>query len=177
MRFTFHPTLARMLWSLGGPKCFRSESASPRRLSRRPNLFTTKLECRPGSPFCLGSAPLASFSRLTGSFMPWAGAAPMQRGAISCIHLNMIRRPTLGRPSQPLILTTRSTTWLAPCSPRQPTPYIYCVGGSAAGQTTATARVFRYDPVTDTIATLDAARQLAWQQLRHNLAWWLCAVY
>ncbi len=34
------------------------------------------------------------------------------------------------------------------------TPYIYCVGGSAAGQTTATARVFRYDPVTDTIATL-----------------------
>ena len=36
------------------------------------------------------------------------------------------------------------------------TPYIYCVGGSAAGQTTATARVFRYDPVTDTIDTLTA---------------------
>jgi len=31
------------------------------------------------------------------------------------------------------------------------TPYIYCVGGSAGGQTTATARVFRYNPVTDTI--------------------------
>ena len=30
------------------------------------------------------------------------------------------------------------------------TPQIYCVGGSAAGQTTATARVFSYDPVTDT---------------------------
>ena len=30
------------------------------------------------------------------------------------------------------------------------TPYIYCVGGSAAGQTTATARVFCYNPVTDT---------------------------
>src|ERR1044072_8054212 len=35
------------------------------------------------------------------------------------------------------------------------TPYIYCVGGSAAGATTATARVFRYDPVADAIETLD----------------------
>jgi hypothetical protein len=34
------------------------------------------------------------------------------------------------------------------------TDYIYCVGGSAAGQTTAIARVFRYNPVTDTIDTL-----------------------
>ena len=33
------------------------------------------------------------------------------------------------------------------------TDYIYCVGGSAAGGTTATDRVFRYDPVTDTITT------------------------
>jgi hypothetical protein len=34
------------------------------------------------------------------------------------------------------------------------TNYIYCVGGSAGGQTTATNRVFRYDPVTDTIETI-----------------------
>jgi hypothetical protein len=34
------------------------------------------------------------------------------------------------------------------------TPYIYCVGGSAAGQTVATARVFFYNPVTDTATTL-----------------------
>jgi hypothetical protein len=34
---------------------------------------------------------------------------------------------------------------------------IYCVGGSAAGQTTATARVFYYDPVADTITTLTSA--------------------
>jgi hypothetical protein len=34
------------------------------------------------------------------------------------------------------------------------TPYIYCVGGtSAGGTTTATKRVFRYDPVTDTMQT------------------------
>jgi len=37
------------------------------------------------------------------------------------------------------------------------TDYIYCVGGSAAGQTTATARVFRYNPLTDTITSLTAA--------------------
>jgi Kelch motif len=34
------------------------------------------------------------------------------------------------------------------------TNYIYCVGGSAGGQTTATDRVFRYNPVTDTIQTI-----------------------
>ncbi len=34
--------------------------------------------------------------------------------------------------------------------------YIYCVGGSAAGATTATDRVFRYNPVTDTVTTIDA---------------------
>ena len=37
------------------------------------------------------------------------------------------------------------------------TPYIFCVGGSAATQTTATARVFFYDPVTDTITSLTSA--------------------
>ena len=36
------------------------------------------------------------------------------------------------------------------------TPYIYCVGGSAAGATMATGRVFRYNPVTDTISAVAA---------------------
>ena len=36
------------------------------------------------------------------------------------------------------------------------TRYIYCVGGSAGGQSTATARVFRYNPYTDTIETIDS---------------------
>ena len=35
-------------------------------------------------------------------------------------------------------------------------PYIYCVGGSAAGQTTATNRVFRYNPVAETIGPVNA---------------------
>ncbi len=37
------------------------------------------------------------------------------------------------------------------------TPYIYCVGGSAAGAATATARVFFYNPVTDVITSLTSA--------------------
>jgi len=36
------------------------------------------------------------------------------------------------------------------------TSYIYCVSGSAGGQTTATDRVFRYNPVTDVIETIPA---------------------
>src|SRR5437773_3647786 len=36
------------------------------------------------------------------------------------------------------------------------TPQIYCVGGSAAGPTTATARVFSYTPATDTATSLSA---------------------
>ena len=34
------------------------------------------------------------------------------------------------------------------------TSYVYCVGGSAGGQTTATDRVFRYNSITDTIETI-----------------------
>jgi len=37
------------------------------------------------------------------------------------------------------------------------TPLIYCVGGSAAGATTATGRVFFYNPETDAITTLTGA--------------------
>ena len=37
------------------------------------------------------------------------------------------------------------------------TRLIYCVGGSAAGATTATGRVFFYNPVTDAITTLTGA--------------------
>ena len=37
------------------------------------------------------------------------------------------------------------------------TPLIYCVGGSAVGQTVAAARVFSYNPATDTHTVLNAA--------------------
>jgi plastocyanin len=38
-----------------------------------------------------------------------------------------------------------------------PLPYIYCVGGSAAGATTATGRIFRYNPVVDGISPVAVA--------------------
>ena len=37
------------------------------------------------------------------------------------------------------------------------TPQIYCVGGSAAGATVSTTRVFSYNPMTDTVTALTAA--------------------
>ena len=50
------------------------------------------------------------------------------------------------------------------------TPYIYCVGGSAAGATTTTDRVFRYNPVTDVISPVAAPWPGAW---RTDSARWL----
>ena len=48
-----------------------------------------------------------------------------------------------------LSLTTRSATWLAACSPTREQPYIYCVGGSAGGQSYwLLIACFRYNPVT-----------------------------
>jgi N-acetylneuraminic acid mutarotase len=41
------------------------------------------------------------------------------------------------------------------------TSYIYCVGGSAGGATGATNRVFRYNPVTDSITTVATPWTLA----------------
>jgi len=34
------------------------------------------------------------------------------------------------------------------------TDYIYCVGGSQSGVNTVTGRVFRYNPVTDSLTTV-----------------------
>src|ERR1700688_494319 len=66
-------------------------------------------------------ALLAFTSRRMGSFTPWADAVETQQAAISRIHLNMIQAAIVGLPSRLLILTTRSITWLAACSPtREP---------------------------------------------------------
>ena len=56
---------------------------------------------------CLRCARLAFISLLTGSFMPWAGAAPTWWGAISPIPLNTIQPPTVGLQRQPLTPITR----------------------------------------------------------------------
>lgn len=62
-------------------------------------------------------ARLASIFQLTGDSTPWVDAARTRQAAISLTRLNMTRPPMPGRQSQPFIPTTRSTTWLASCSP------------------------------------------------------------
>ena len=102
----------------------------------------------------LAFARLEFISLPTGSFMRWADALPTPQAAIS---LN----PFEYDPSSNS-WTTKAATYPdnqvnnMACGVliESGTPYIYCVGGSAAGATTATARVFRYNPVSDTIDTL-----------------------
>ena len=49
-----------------------------------------------------------------------------------------------------------STTWRAAVLNQGGTDYIYCVGGSDVNSQTTTGRVFRYEPITDTISTVPA---------------------
>ena len=103
------------------------------------------------------SARLAFISRPTGSFMPWAVAPPTQLAASSLIRLNTIRPPILGRPRQPPIPTTMVNNIACGVLTDAGTPYIYCVGGSVVSTpTVTTGRVFRYNPVTDTISPVAA---------------------
>ena len=54
------------------------------------------------------------------------------------------------------------------------TPSIYCVGGSAAGRPQPPARVFSYDPVTDTATTLTGDDWPgAWEQFSLAVLRWL----
>src|SRR5207244_5188158 len=64
-------------------------------------------------------ALLAFTSRRTGIFTGWVDAVRTQQATISCIHLNIIQTAIVGLPSRLLILTTRSITWLAACSPNR----------------------------------------------------------
>ena len=115
------------------------------------------LVCGCAPPERPGCARLASISRPTGSFTPWAGAAADTAGS-DFMH--------------PFEYDPATNTWTTKAATYPDnqvnnmacgvltvsgTPYIYCVGGSAAGATTATARVFFYNPVTDTITTLTGA--------------------
>ncbi len=53
-------------------------------------------------------------------------------------------------------------------------PLIYCVGGSAATQTTATARVFTYDLATYTPALLGSDDWPGARRLNHPAGWVYC---
>ena len=119
-------------------------------------LLACWLVCGCAPPECRACARLASISRPTESFMRWAAAPPTRRAATS-LH--------------PFEYNPATNTWTTKAATYPDnqvnnmacgvltdagTPYIYCVGGSAAGQAAATDRVFRYNPVTDVISPVAA---------------------
>ena len=104
-----------------------------------------------------GSAWLAFIFRPTGSFMEWAAAAPIRQATSLPIRLNTIRTPILGRPRRATYPDNMVNNIACGVLTDAGTPYIYCAGGSVVSTpTVTTGRVFRYDPVTDTISPVAA---------------------
>ena len=104
----------------------------------------------------LECAWLASTSRPTGSFMGWADAVPTLPGS-DFTHPFEYDPGTNSWTTKAATYADNQVNNMA-CGVLTDagTPYIYCVGGSAAGATAATGRVFRYNPVTDTISAVAA---------------------
>ena len=99
---------------------------------------------------------LAFISR-TATFTPWVAVPQIRRALTSSTCLNTTPRPTLGHRWLSTLPDNQMNNMACGVLTVSGTPLIYCVGGSAAGQTTATARVFPYDPATDTPAPSFAA--------------------
>ena len=105
---------------------------------------------------------LAFISRPTGSFTPWAVAPSDTRQRVLLTRLNTIRSPTAWTTKAATYPDNQVNNMACGVLTDAGTPYIYCVGGSRRYQTTATDRVFRYDPVTDTISPVAAPWPAAW---------------
>ena len=108
------------------------------------------LVCRCAAPNSGRAARLASISRATGRFYAMGGRSADTAGSD-------FTHPFEYDPATNAWVTKTATypdnqvnNMACGVLTVSGTPFIYCVGGSAAGQTTATARVFFYNPVTDT---------------------------
>ena len=110
---------------------------------------------------------LVSFSRLTASFTPWADACPTQLAASSLTRLNTTRSATAGLQSRRLT-PTHVNNMACGVLTDAGTPYIYCVGGSQVTNPSIADRVFRYDPVADSISAVAAP----WPAVKE----WFCPV-
>ena len=105
------------------------------------------LTCRWPAP-----ALLESFSLLTGNFTPWAAATSIMSRFTNPFEYDPVANSW----------TTKSATYPdantnnMACSVLNDsgTDYIYCVGGSNFAAQTTTGRVFRYDPVADSITSV-----------------------
>ena len=113
---------------------------------------------------------LAFIFRPTGSFTPWAVAASDTAGS-EFTHPFEYDPVTNSLDHQVGHLSRQPVNNMA-CGVLTDagTPYIYCVGGSASLTLTGTSdRVFRYDPVTDTISPVAAPWPGCWDN-------WFCPV-
>ena len=105
---------------------------------------------------------------------PWAAAPRTRQDLTSSTCFNTSLVPTAGRRRLSTFPDNQMNNMACGVLTVSGTPHIYCVGGSAAGQTTATARVFSYNPVTDTPTTLDR-RRLAGRCRGHDSAGRVCS--
>ena len=100
-------------------------------------------------PVC---ARLASISRPMESSTPWAGAVPTLPAAISLHPFEYDPVANTWTTKAATYADNQVNNMACAVLTDAGTPYIYCVGGSAAGSAAATDRVFRYNPVTDVIS-------------------------
>ena len=141
----WHTRIGKFNFVGGGANTYSNAIATP-----TANSEWLQLGSRSGHAYRRWSELLASFSRPTGSFTLWA-AATLRCGRRADFHHVRVR-------SRLQQLDYKSATYpdtqmnnmACGVLTDSGTDSIYCVGGSAAGAATATARVFRYDPVTDT---------------------------
>ena len=106
--------------------------------------------CLPGS--AVSFAPSESISQQTDDSTPWVDAARHRRQRTSPRRSSSIQPPTPGSPRPPILPDNVNVNNMA-CGVLTVggTPQIYCVGGSASPAVPpSTARVFSYNPVTDT---------------------------
>ena len=80
----------------------------------------------------------------------------MLGAASSLIPLNMIQAATVGPIKSATYPDNQVNNMACGILNQGGTDYIYCVGGSEVANQTSTGRVFRYDPITDTISTVPA---------------------
>ncbi len=121
----------------------------------------------PSAPTSWSSGPnfvAAAVVRATGIYFPANGRFYVMGGRSADTPGNSFNHPFEYNPATNTWITKAATypdnkVGLMACGVLtvSGTPQIYCVGGNASFGDILTARVFSYDPVTDTITTLTAA--------------------
>ena len=111
-----------------------------------------------------------------GSFMPWVGAPPTQRAATSRIRSNIDPATNTWVTKAATYPDNQVNNMACGVLTVSGTPFIYCVGGSAAGADHGYSPRILLQPGDRRHHHANRCRQLAWRCRRHNLAWWIFGV-